>query len=80
MPYRRTFDIVMWRCVQSGLTQKWVLDLNKLYWKEAQAAKSQEERNRDAEAAAAVRDDGLVSETLQNTKILDIHQHALKVE
>ena len=61
IPYRRTFDTVMWRCVQAGLTQKWLLDVNKLYWMEAQAAKSEEQRKREAEAGAAVREDGLVS-------------------
>ena len=62
VPYRRTFDQVMWRCVQAGLTSKWVSDLNKIYWKQVNNRKTDQQRLEDALKISSKRDDGLVRE------------------
>ncbi|KAK3888526.1 hypothetical protein Pcinc_007382, partial [Petrolisthes cinctipes] len=46
-PYRRTFDAVLWRCVQGGLIDKWLKDLYRIYLKETLQKKTPEERKRE---------------------------------
>ena len=57
MPYRRPIDEVMWRCVQAGLTQKWVTELNRLYAKQAKQAGGTEVKEEVKEVDS---EDGLV--------------------
>ncbi|XP_076065006.1 uncharacterized protein LOC143039040 [Oratosquilla oratoria] len=41
-PYRRTFDAVMWRCVQAGLIRQWTKELQVIYRNEALEAKAKD--------------------------------------
>ncbi|KAK3855891.1 hypothetical protein Pcinc_037740 [Petrolisthes cinctipes] len=59
-PYRKPFDKVMWWCVQAGLIDKWLKDLNLFYLKERLEKRSPEERKRDEEEAQIRKDDGLI--------------------
>ncbi|KAG7162133.1 Ionotropic receptor 93a-like 20 [Homarus americanus] len=50
-PYRRTFDDVMWRCVQGGLIAKWMKDLHYIYLEEAMEQKTPEDREAERQVA-----------------------------
>lgn len=63
-PYGKSFDKVMWRCVQAGLIGKWLKDLNLFYLKERLEKKSPAERRKDKEEAELRKDDGKVSQKL----------------
>ncbi|XP_071523891.1 glutamate receptor ionotropic, delta-2-like [Panulirus ornatus] len=59
-PYRRTFDDIMWRCVQGGLIDMWVRDLYSIYLNENLQQKTPRERKAEKEAALSKNNDGLV--------------------
>ncbi|KAK4323235.1 hypothetical protein Pmani_006019 [Petrolisthes manimaculis] len=59
-PYRKPFDKVMWWCVQAGLIDKWLKDLNLFYLKERLEKRSPEERRRDEEEAETSKEDGMI--------------------
>ncbi|XP_053638170.2 glutamate receptor U1-like [Cherax quadricarinatus] len=55
--YRRTFDNIMWRCVQAGLINKWLKDLYAVYLEENMEQQTPEERKQLEAVAQAPRDD-----------------------
>lgn len=68
-PYLKAFDKVMWRCVQAGLIDKWLKDLNSFYLKKRLEKRSLEKQRMNKEKAEIRKDDGMVSQEVKFTNL-----------
>ncbi|CAL4099409.1 unnamed protein product, partial [Meganyctiphanes norvegica] len=75
-PYARKFDALMWRCLQVGLIDKWLKDLNAIYLKEAQDNKTPEEKKKETKKENEDNDAGRTAVINDQARM---HRHSVRL-